>query len=114
MLAQSAISLGSRVAELAILGKMSNGHGGDGGQATAMAQRLLNVGGHPDQIGQINTRRTETERIDDLLAQGLRLAEETLLPRLDQVEAVAALLEEKLTVQGWEIHELLDRMEAER
>jgi ATP-dependent Zn protease len=114
MLAQIAISLGSRVAELAILGKMSNGHGGDGGQATAMAQRLLNVGGHPDQIGQINTRRTETERIDDLLAQGLRLAEETLLPRLDQVEAVAALLEEKLTVQGWEIHELLDRMEAER
>lgn len=109
-----AVSLASRVAEKFVLGWTSNGHNGDGRSATAQAEHMLMTGGHPNLIGQYVVEEDISILVEELLAEAMVTAIATVEPRLDQVEAVAALLVDRLTVPGHEIHDLLDEMEAAR
>jgi cell division protease FtsH len=126
MKANICVSQGSRVAELLVIGEASSGHGGDGPNATRIAEQII-YNGHTFTVdtdgtpyGQLSSYGSERgdEAFHELREAVLRetwLETWTLLePRQDQVEAVAALLVEHGTVSGDLIHDLIDRMEAER
>jgi cell division protease FtsH len=116
MLADIAVSLASRVAERLILGEMTNGHAGDGPNATDVAGYMVRGG-----LGSTLSALYQDERdggyeaqIETILEEAQDLALEWLDPRQNQIEAVAHLLiDSGGTVQGDDIHALLNRMEAE-
>ena len=110
MLADIQVSLASRVAEQLVIGTTTNGHGGDGQQATELAQKMVALG-HGDTIGAYpvgmngpdRESRKQTEAVLREALDGCR----TVL-RKDDVERVARLLYARGTVAGDEIHELLE------
>lgn len=117
-----AVSLGSRVAEQLVLGEVGIGHNGDGPSAEYWAKYLVRNGyGYKWKKfkGRIRYSASDsdaefTKLVEKALRKALKLAWEVLETRTDQIEALAKLLVEKHTVHGDEIHELLDRMEADR
>jgi len=123
MEAEIAVSLASRVAELLILTEMSNGHGGDGPHATRVAQNMV-MQGHTFYVEDDGTPVGQISFADDRADEQFHELRETILrkvfadtwnllhDRQDQIKAVAEMLVEKHTVNGREIHETLDRLEA--
>ena len=116
-----AVSLGSRVAEKLVLGEVGIGHNGDAPAAEHRARYLVKNGyGYKwDKLkGRIRYSDSGAgdaefnKLVEKVLKKALKRAQDVLEPRTDQIEALAKLLTERLTIQGDEIHELLDRMEA--
>jgi ATP-dependent Zn protease len=124
MMANICVSQASRVAELLIVGEASNGHGGDGPNATRVAEQIIynghtfTVDGSGKVSGQLSSFRSERDPEElhklreSVLADAWGKTWELLAPRKEQVEAVARLLVEHGTVSGDEIHRTLDEMEA--
>jgi ATP-dependent Zn protease len=117
MVADIQVSLASRVAEQLFFGQTSNGHGGDGPHATAVAEQMVRLG-HGSTIGFYGPdRRPKGEwqaEVEAILRDALTLTEELLEPRQNQIDAVAQLLESDGSVPGDQIHSLLAEMEAQR
>ena len=116
MLADVAVNLASRVSEQLVLGEMGNGHAGDGLSATDTAGYMVR-GGLGSTLSSLFLDERDTgayeDQIEEVLTEALTLADEILRPRKDQVRAVANLLiDSGGTVQGDEIHTLLDRLEG--
>ena len=129
MLAQVAVSLASRVAEVLINGQMSNGHGGDGPAATAMAGRIVTLG-HTHEMRLDPTKKEPSRHLlhgqigftdggdrdveefhqlrEEVLLNGLKKAEEILTKNRDALEALADALVAKPTLIGDEVHALLE------
>jgi ATP-dependent Zn protease len=112
MLADVAISLASRVAEIAVNGQMSNGHGGDGPAATHKAEQMVLLG-HGNQLSASRDRRPENfhEERERILKQAYYKAENIIGSNMEALVALADLLEEEKTVKGDDIHDLLDSYE---
>jgi len=111
LLADIQVSLASRVAEKLILGESSNGHAGDGRAATERAGAMVQLGLVRD-IGAYNDTKWLRNSQEIVLKEALEAVQELLTSRVDEIQAVAHLLEEKGTVPGDEIHKLLDEMNA--
>lgn len=120
------VSLGSRVAEYLFFGEMSNGHGGDGPNATRNVEQMVLLGHtfnwqfrkdkKKGRIAYTYARRSDEfqDEVEDYLFELLRRTKKLLETRKDQIEAVAKLLIEKHTVAGEEIHDMLTEMEEAR
>ena len=125
MLADIAVSLGSRVAEEILNGQMSNGHGGDGPAATKLAESMVALGhtftiteqdddpGEYDVHGQLSySRERDPENfhrlVEETLIKAYLLAAKTLSENKGALEALADRLVEKPTLIGDEVHELLE------
>lgn len=109
LVADIAVSLGSRAAELHFLGEMSNGHGGDGPAATSKATRMVTLG-HGGQISATDQRDKEEfhrER-EALLQEGYELAAWIIEEHEDAVRALAEELQRRHTVHGDEVKAILD------
>jgi len=112
MLGSIAVSLASRVGEKLILKQMTNGHGGDGRNATANAEKMVLMG-HGTQLSYSDSRDDEEfhrER-EDILQQAYDLAEDVLIESKEALIALARLLQEKHTLTGQEVEELLEQYE---
>jgi ATP-dependent Zn protease len=109
MLAYIATSLASRVAEKLINGQMSNGHGGDGPNATARAEKMVLLG-HANQIAYAKDREPEVffQEREAVLQRGYDLAEQILTEHKTALMALATRLAETLTILGDEVHALLE------
>ena len=118
---QIAISLASRVVE-GMFDLQSMGHGGDGPNATRIAQRLVFVGADGGLSTLDNTQtfagqRDPAEyhaRVEAILEQGRIDAEDVLRERKDQIQSLADRLVEDGTTSGEDIHKLLTTMEDTR
>ncbi len=109
---QISIGLASRVAEHLFFGQPSNGHGGDGRAVTEIAAKMVQLGHHPNQIGAWwDDGDTSFSMAESILSEIQESTVDFLSERQDQVEAVAAILLQQLTVDGQEIHAMLDEME---
>jgi len=81
LLAGVAVSLGSMAAEELVFGETSNGMGGDGPAATALARRMVqtNMMGGVFQSYRAGLSGGEfDERVEAVLVEGYELAKETL------------------------------------
>jgi ATP-dependent Zn protease len=117
-----AVSLGSGVAEILVLGEMGVGHNGDRPNAEHWAKYLVRNGyGYKWKKfkGRLrysaeNSDAEFNAAVEKVLRKAMKAAWKVLETRTDQIEAVAKLLAEEHTVLGDDIHDLLDRMEAAR
>jgi cell division protease FtsH len=124
MMADICVSQASRVAELLFFNQASNGHGGDGPNATRVAELVI-YNGHTFTVddkgnvtGQLSSFRSERDPEQLHLLREQVLAEawadtwKLLESRQDQVEAIANLLVEQGTIPGDLVHSTLDSMES--
>jgi cell division protease FtsH len=109
MLADCAISLASRAAEHIVLGQPSNGHGGDGPNATRVAEKMLLLG-HGNQIGFAKDREPELffQEREEILGEALFLAHSILVEHEDALMTLAHALIQKPTMRGDDVHALLE------
>jgi ATP-dependent Zn protease len=115
MLNDIQVSLASRVGERLLVGEMSNGHGGDGPNATRIAEKMVRLG-HGSTIGfygpESRPKGDWQREVEAILQQAEQAVTDLLTPRTDQIGALADLLLEHGVVDGEQIHELLDLMET--
>lgn len=113
------VSLASRVAEMLIFGEQTNGHGGDGANASSQAALMVRYGHTFDPktgTGRLLYHDSDDEfhlSVEQVLKGAFKRAWDLLEPRQEQIRAVAQMLEERGTVPGDEIHALLERMEPD-
>lgn len=124
MMANICVSQGSRVAELLLVGEASNGHGGDGPNATRVAEQVIycghtftvdDEGKVSGQLSSYGSKRSDEDfhkLREEVLVEAWQETWTLLEARQDQIEAVANLLVEHGTVPGDLIHSTLDEMEA--
>ena len=130
------VSLGSRVAEYLFYGEMSNGHGGDGHAATWYARQMVYYGHTYEwdkdkrkkakkkakktaalvgRVSSVDTSHIVFDQLtEDILVKLLKRTLKFLAQREDQIQAIAGLLVAQGTVDGDEIHKVLNEMEAAR
>ena len=112
---QIAVGLASRIAEVLFFGQPSNGHTGDNGAVSMVAAKMVQLGHHPNQIGDWwENGDPSFGAAESILQDILETTTEFLTERQDQIEAVAAVLLQQLTVDGQYIHDMLDEMEEAR
>lgn len=109
MLANVAVSLASRVGERLILNQPSNGHGGDGPNATKIAESMV-LYGHGNQLSFSKDREPELfhQEREAILAKGYALAEGILIEHKDALMGLATKLMETPTILGDEVHALFE------
>lgn len=109
LLANVAISLASRVAEQLVLGEPSNGHGGDGPNATRTAERMVLLG-HGFQISASRERDKEAfhQEREKILQEAHDLAFGIIEEHQDALGALTVKLMDTPTLLGDDVHALLD------
>ncbi len=103
------VSLASRVAEELLLGTTTNGHGGDGQNATHDAMKMVGHG-QGNQIGVYSEdTRYMRQQTEAVLQEALEATRHLLEPHKEDIKRVAQELFDKGTVTGDRIHELLEK-----
>src|ERR1700759_1611600 len=131
LLASLAVSMGGRVAEEIIFGDITNGARGDIKMATSMARKMVCEWGMSEKMGMVEYGEHEdyvflgrdisrardyseatAEEIDRevrrLLDDAYQKAKETLIAHRNTLDAIATALLEYETLDGKQIHEILD------
>ena len=101
------VSLASRAGERLLLGYASNGHGGDGRQATAEAENYVRQGHHTTISYGVKGKQLAAQ-VETVLHTQLTAVEDLLLVKQRHLKVVALMLKRDHTVSGDRIHRVLD------